>query len=240
MIALLCSVRAEAELLLDRMTVTGTAALGCKTATEGTLAGKQVVLCIGGMGKVNAAQAATALLTRYAPEALLLFGVGGAYPASGAKPGDIALATAEIAGDEGVLTADGFRDTEYMGIPLVTTAAQSLYNRYAAPPELLKGSLQTLSAMSSGGLHSGVFVTLSCCTGTARRARELEERYQGLCENMEGAAVAQVAACYGVPWLEVRGISNTVEDRDLSKWEIPRAAAAVQKAVLDILLEWGR
>jgi futalosine hydrolase len=57
---------------------------------------------------------------------------------------------------------------------------------------------------------------------------------------MEGAAVAQVAVLHGVPWLEVRSISNIVEDRDLKKWDIPKAADAVQHAVQHILEGWGR
>ncbi len=81
-------------------------------------------------------------------------------------------------------------------------------------------------------------MTLSTCTGTTARARDLEERYHGLCENMEGAAVAQVAELHNIPWIEVRGISNIVEDRDLQKWDIPSAAHAAQQAVLHILGGW--
>jgi futalosine hydrolase len=79
-------------------------------------------------------------------------------------------------------------------------------------------------------------VTLSTCTGTSARAGELELLYgDPLCENMEGAAAAQVAELHDVPWIELRGISNIVEDRDLKKWDIPRAATAVQEAVKLIL-----
>jgi futalosine hydrolase len=41
-----------------------------------------------------------------------------------------------------------------------------------------------------------------------------------------------------IPWLEVRGISNIVEDRDLKKWDIPRAARAAQLAVQRIVEDW--
>lgn len=57
---------------------------------------------------------------------------------------------------------------------------------------------------------------------------------------MEGAAAAQVAELHGVPWLELRGISNIVEDRDLKKWNIPAAADAAQMAVEQILDGWDR
>lgn len=241
MIALLCSVQAEAEHLLAWTAVSATSVLGSKSFVAGTLAGQEVVLCVGGMGKVNAAHAASLMLAEFAPEALIMFGIGGAYPSSGAAIGDIALAHEEIAGDEGVLTHEGFKDTEYIGIPLLKTASSVIYTTYPATEALLKRALHTLIASSEPGVrnvHFGPFVTLSTCTGTAQRAKELEDRHHGLCENMEGAAAAQVAGLHNIPWLELRGISNIVEDRDLKKWNIPIAAEAAQKAVARILKGW--
>jgi futalosine hydrolase len=239
MIALLCSVQAEADLLLSAMTVTGALQLGAKSVILGRLAGRDIGLSVGGMGKVNAAHAATLLLTHANPEALIVFGIGGAYPSSGAKAGDLALATEEVAGDEGVLTPDGFKDTTYIGIPLVKTAAAMIYNTFPASEALREKAHQALSSRPGIRLHSGTFITLSTCTGTSARAKELEARYHGLCENMEGAAAAQVAALHAVPWLEVRGISNLVEDRDLRAWDIPGAALVAQKAVSHILEDWN-
>jgi futalosine hydrolase len=241
MIALLCSVQAEADTLVKGLLDGKAAEIGSKTLLEGTLGGRRVVLCAGGMGKVNAAHAATLAITRHAPAALIVFGIGGAYPASGARIGDVAIARYEIAGDEGVLTHDGFKDTEYIGIPLLKTASSGIFTTYPAAEPLVDLARSVLRAQPPAGeVHTGPFVTLSTCTGTLDRARELEQRYGGLCENMEGAAAAHVAIAHGVPWLEVRGISNIVEDRDLVKWDIPRAARTVQQAVIRILEAWDR
>lgn len=236
MIALLTSIETEADVLRKNMEGAVAMTIGSTTIQEGTVAGKRALLCVGGMGKVNAAHAATIMLTRFAPAALFIVGVGGAYPSSGARVGDVALAREEIAGDEGVLTHDGFKDAEFIGIPLLRTPAATIFHTYPAPALLLEQSLASLRSRAPfGSVHAGTFVTLSTCTGTASRARELEERYHGLCENMEGAAAAHVAGLHDVPWLEVRGISNIVEDRDLSRWDIPRASRAAQEAVLHIL-----
>jgi futalosine hydrolase len=241
MIALLCSVSAEAELLLSKTTTTGIATLGSKSVIEGTLADQRVLLCVGGMGKVNAAHAVTLMIEKFNPRALIVFGVGGAYPSSGAMVGDIALASEEIAGDEGVLTLDGFKDAEYIGIPLVQSDRARLYNRFPVSASNLKHARQVLSrSMTNVRIHAGTFITLSTCTGTSLRAKELERRYHGLCENMEGAAAAQVAELHGIPWLEMRGISNIVEDRDLKKWDIRAAAAVAQMAVQQVLDGWDR
>lgn len=234
MIALLCSVQTEAEHLAARMAASRSETLGTKTFISGALAGREVLLCAGGMGKANAAHAATLLAARFSPVALLIFGVGGAYPSAGARVGDVAIAREEIAGDEGVLTAEGFRDAEFIGIPLLKTSASVVFSTFPASPALLDHALRSLA----GRARAGSFVTLSTCTGTSSRARELEARYHGLCENMEGAAAAQVAALHGIPWMEVRGISNIVEDRDPGQWDIPRAAQAAQEAVLRVLEAW--
>ncbi len=240
MIALLCSVLPEAQVLLERMGNMRETEAGSKRLIEGTLGGRQAVLCVGGMGKVNAAHAATLLAVRFDLAALVVFGIGGAYPSSGALVGDIAVATEEIAGDEGVLMHDGFKDTEYIGIPLLRTAASGIYNTYPASGPLLRSARSVLAAApAAGSVHAGPFVTLSTCTGTLAHARELEQRYRAaLCENMEGAAAAHVAIAHDLPWLELRGISNIVEDRDFAKWDIPRAARAVQHAVVRVLEEW--
>jgi futalosine hydrolase len=243
MIALLCSVQAETDRILTSMDVIKSTTLGSKLLIEGTIGAQRILLCISGMGKVNAAHTATLMLARFNPKAIVVFGIGGAYPSSGARIGDIAIATEEIAGDEGVLTREGFKDTKHIGIPLLKTAKSEVYVTYPASEPLVHRSAQSISTFGKPGqgeIHVGSFVTLSTCTGTTSRAKELEQRYHGLCENMEGAAVAQVAVLHGVPWLEVRSISNIVEDRDLKKWDIPKAADAVQYAVQHILEGWGR
>ncbi len=242
MIALLCSIPREANLFLATITSVEAVPIGSKTLFRGAVAGREVVLCAGGMGKANAAHAAALLLIKYKIDALIIFGVGGAYPSSGAGIGDIALATEELAGDEGVITPEGFKDTEYIGIPLIQIQKEqpARYNRFPASGKLLSVAQKALlHAKMPGRIHAGKFVTVSTCTGTTARAKELEERYHALCENMEGAAAALVAELHGVPWIEVRGISNIVEDRDLKKWDIPRAAQNVQQAVLQFLEGWG-
>jgi len=239
MIALLCSVSIEAGDILAAMKQMGTLDLGSKTIHHGSIAGHEVALCAGGMGKANAAHAAALLLTKFEPRVLIVFGIGGAYASSGARIGDLALASEEIAGDEGVLTPEGFKGTQYIGIPLVQTAQALVHNHFPATSTLLQRVHRGLSASRpSENVHTGKFVTLSTCTGTNERARELESRYGALCENMEGAAAAQVAVLHNVPWLEVRSISNIVEERDLKQWDIPRAAQEVQQAILTIVESW--
>ena len=55
-------------------------------------------------------------------------------------------------------------------------------------------------------------------------------------EAMEGFAVLRAAAASGVPAIEIRAISNLVEERDRARWDVPsglRASAAAGRVVLD-------
>lgn len=236
MIALLSAVSSECNAILGAMSVQETIEAGSKTFYSGTVSGKEVVLCAGGMGKANAAHAAALLITRFGPKIIVIFGIGGAYPSSCAEIGDIVIASEEIVGDEGVLTPDGFKDAGFIGIPLVHKPGMTLFNRFPAPESLVRKAHDAAASSGIGRrVQIGRFVTLSTCTGTSRRSQEIERMYAGVCENMEGAAAAQVALMHDVPWIELRGISNIVEDRDTSKWMASQASEAAQQAVQALL-----
>lgn len=200
---------------------------------RGQIYNKDVTYMTSGIGKTNAAHATTILIEKFSPELVILFGVGGAYPSAGLEVGDIAIAGKEIYGDEGVLTKKGFQDAELIGIPLLKKGRRKYFNEFPLDKNLIKH----VTRYSSLVTKSGTFITVSTCTGTRKRALELRKRYGAICENMEGAAVAHICAIYGVPMLEIRGISNIVEGRDKNKWDIRLAAENCQKAVMEMFKE---
>lgn len=239
MIALLCSVPKEAELLRTSLRVYESEIIGFKAFVRGELFGQQVALCTGGMSKANAAHSASILITRYSPSALIIFGIGGAYPSCGIKIGDVVVASEEIDADTGIITHEGFHEAHHIGVPLIQTDKASFFNRLPASEQLFAYATRILSASTElGRVYTGPFVTVSSCTGTSKRARELELRYRGICENMEGVSAAHVAELHRTPWMEVRGISNIVEDRDLKKWNTPLAARSAQRAIQLLLEHW--
>lgn len=226
---LICSVELEGEPLLSQLETVTPLHVGGKPAWQGMLDGRPALLLVGGMGKTNAAHALTAALERGGANSVVGFGVGGAYAGSGLAVGDVALATCEIYGDEGVEAPGGWLSTEGIGIPLLERDGTRTFNHFPVGGELIAPAS---AALQRGGIRSvaGPFLTLSACSGTARRGTELVRRFSVICETMEGAAYAHVAAIYELPFLEVRGISNLVEDRDLSGWRLRDAAEAAAHA----------
>jgi futalosine hydrolase len=234
MIALIAAVELELQPLLRQLHSPRPLMVGRKPATVGSLAGAEVVLIPGGMGKANAAQALTALLEGHPVRGIVNLGVGGAYPGSGLEVGGVALATEEIYGDEGVQAPTGWISTEGIGIPLLETPSARHFNRFPLAAELVADAHRRL-VEADFRVVAGPFVTVSCCSGTARRGVQIAARFGAVCESMEGAALAHVAALYGVPFLAVRGISNAVEDRDLSRWRLRDAVEAACAAALVVL-----
>jgi futalosine hydrolase len=237
-LALVCSVPFECERLRDALTDARETTVGRKPAWTGRLDGTAVVLLPGGMGKTNAAHALTALLETTDVRGVVGFGIGGAYPGSGLDVGAIALATEAVYGDEGVQAPDGWMSTEGIGIPLWQSGGARTFNAFALDADRVARARTALAA-AGYDVRTGPFVTVSCCSGTAALGAEMAARFPGaLCEGMEGAALAHVAAIYGVPYLELRAVSNLVEDRDLSRWRIRDAAEAAQAAVRVLVGAW--
>lgn len=187
-----------------------------------------------GIGAVNAAHALTQYLaTQPRPSLVIQTGIAGAYVPAGVPVGSVVMADTEIYGDVGVMTPGGWRPAEEIGIPLVEA-------RGAHPPRFNYfpfDAALVARAASIGGSRvaaTGPFLTVSTVTGVRTRGDELHRTFGALCESMEGAAAAHVCALHDVPFLEVRGISNLVEDRNRAAWKIAEAADAAQAVALHL------
>lgn len=158
------------------------------------------------------------------------FGVAGAYiqPSPQKTPQllDICLAEREVLGDLGICLGD--RIEPIAGRELRPPAVFSMDR------ELLAAAGQALAA-GRIPYSSGTFVTVSCASGTARRGEMLARQHLGLCENMEGAAVARVCQEFGLPCLELRCISNLVENRDTGRWQLQQACRKAGEATALVL-----
>lgn len=215
----------EAEALLRLLSSKEEFVIQGKPFYKGLLKGKDTVLCLCGVGKTNAAHGTALLLEIFGPDIVYVIGIAGAYPSAGLGIGDIVVAEKEIYGDEGLLLESGFMTMNVIGMPLAASGGTLYYNEFPlhVPADL------------TDYRHKGVFVTVSACTGTLHRGREIEKSFNALCENMEGASVAHICLLNATPAAEIRGISNIIEDRagkPLDKAAILEAADKVQQFFL--------
>lgn len=187
----------------------------------------RVTLCISGIGKANAARAATLLIARSRPSMIINFGIGGAYEGAGLALGDIVIADREHYGDEGLRIRHRMVGMEELGLPLLHQGPTVSYNSFPLiVPERLAREARV-----------GNFVTVSSCTGTAAEGHRLEKHWGAICENMEGAAIAHVGAAHGIPVVELRSVSNIIEDRSatpLNRDHLLQAATSIQEFFLSM------
>lgn len=165
------------------------------------------------------------------PDLIVNFGIGGAYlkenggGGSGLSILDICIAESEVFGDMGVDMGEEI-------IELGENVAPETF--FTLETSLV---LRACEILEREGISSstGNFVTVNSATGTEKRGRMLQKKHAGLCENMEGAALARICSKMHIPLLEVRCISNMVEDRDVSTWKTKEAAERAAVAVLHII-----
>ncbi|MGB8218165.1 MAG: futalosine hydrolase [Candidatus Methanoperedens sp.] len=202
-----------------------------KIISDGELHGKSIVFTHCGVGKVNAAHSATLMLENYDVDLMILFGIGGAY--KGAMIGDIAVAQSENYAEEGILTDDGWKSMEFIGFPLLKSEKE-YFNTFQMDSRLSQLAIKVSGDLGFNTIY-GNFITVSQCSGTRESGELLKNRFDGICENMEGVAVAHICAMYGIPVIEIRGISNIIENREPKKWNIPLAVSNCNEVVSEFV-----
>jgi futalosine hydrolase len=237
-LALLSSMPFESDHILSCLKNVRKTKIASAVVHKGKLSGQDIVLTATGIGKVNAAIVSTAVMEHFRIQKVIFFGVGGAYPGADLTVGDVAAASREFYGDEGVIDSDGWHSLRKIGIPLVESGRKKFFNEYPVSPLPFRShKTRTISGGSnlSFKIKTGNFVTVSSSTGTRKRAKELEKRFNAICENMEGAAVAHLCTLYKIPLFEIRGISNIVGVRDRRTWDLKLASRNCQQVVLETL-----
>ena len=191
-------------------------------ARNGQVAGVPTVAVATGVGKANAAAITALAVTAARPGAVLLVGIGGAYPGTELRISQAVVALSETHLDTGVGHSEEWQDMRSIGFPLLpstTKRPEAAYNRIDLAPRSADLATQL-------NLPADHFGTAEAVTADTHTASLLRSRHAVAVESMEGAAVAQVAAALGVPLYQVRGISNQVGDRDKSNWRVAEAVAA--------------
>lgn len=159
---------------------------------------------------------ALALAAASAPYDLVVSaGIGGGFQPL-APLGSLVVADAIVAADLGAETPEGFLPVDELGF------GRTVHH----PPPALAARIAGLLA----AVHAPV-LTVSTVTGSAARTAELTARHpRAAAEAMEGFGVAEAAAAYSVPVIEIRAVSNAVGPRDRSAWRIGPALDTLRYA----------
>jgi adenosylhomocysteine nucleosidase len=205
----------ELEAALDE---DGRGSLGGLAVRSGRLDGHPVALTACGIGKVNAAIAATLLCATHGCGALVLLGVAGGIDAS-LEVGDLVVADRVVDADYGRATDEGRVRYRPGAMPLphvppgdptvALTPGLGATVRAALPGlRLSPVALRPGEPPRAPAVRLGTIATTDAFVASELVRDALGRETGALAVEMEGAAIAVVAERFGVPWLVVRAVSD--------------------------------
>lgn len=212
MIAIVSALPQEQAALLAQLTHAHSTVHAGRTFWQGQLHGHPVVMVLSGMGKVAAATTATALATHWGVRRMLLTGVAGGL-GDGVQVGDVVVAHDYLQHDMDVrpLVAR-WQVPGYASVRLPCDAALTTLLLHAA-----HSAMGPAMNPYGGRVHAGLMVSGDQFIGSAAICTQLRGDlhaggHPALAVEMEGAAIAQVCADYGIAFAAVRTISDRADD----------------------------
>ena len=248
-IGIICALPEERDLLASWLTNAVPGQVLGHPLIAGQLDGHTVVVTESGCGKVAAAVQATVLLERYGCRALIVSGVaGGLAPELGIA--DIVIADRLIQHDYGHQTDGGLRPFRPGEPPLGDRRQDIAFDLDPHLCDRLRQALADVSfevpaEMARQGhradrhvrLVFGPIVTGDQFVNSETMRIRLHHEFSALATEMEGAAVAQVAAMANVPAVVVRSLSDLAGSEshiDFSQFVAlvaPMAASVVRRII---------
>lgn len=184
----------------------------------------EVEVMITGIGMFSTAYHLGKYFAKTRPDLAIQAGIAGSFRHNW-PIGETVVIEQEVLGDLGVEDNDQYKDLFDIG--LWKTDMLPFTHNY------LPNTLPDLTA----GLRKARGVTVNMVSGSAATIARLEEKYQPDMESMEGAAFHYCCLMENIPFLQLRTISNYVEVRDKSKWNIPLAVTNLNNTLRTILQE---
>lgn len=206
--------------------------------------GREVLACVSGIGVINVGLALGAALARCDVSGVVGLGVAGSFDLLAHPVGSVRLVEQEIWPEYGLL-ASGWcsADAAALGFALgqarcsegCPAGGQSdgptggdgrVWDRLSWDPSV---ALERLG-LCPGPWDRARSLTVSGVTADCERAELLRTRHQAELENMEGFALAYGCALAGLPFVELRAVSNVVGARPPVSWDLPGALAGLGQA----------
>lgn len=166
---------------------------------SGTLGKHEVIVVRSGIGKVLASITTTLLIQTYGVNMVVNTGSAGGI-AEGLEIGDVVFSD-KVAYYDVDVTGFGYKPGQLPGMPLYYEASSYLKQEMTRAAEKVQQPVKY-----------GLIVTGDSFINNPERIKEIKQVFpDALACEMEGAAIAQTAAQFNVPFLVVRAISDTAD-----------------------------
>lgn len=175
-----------------------------------------------GVSMVAASWSLAAFLARQPVASAIQLGVAGTLREDWPL-GSVVEVRQEIFSELGAESPEGFLPLRELGFPLIQFGGMTLFetlpNPYPSQTTLPQATGQTVNRVH----------------GLAETIAEVKQRCRADVESMEGGAFFYAMLKQGVPFVQLRGLSNRVEPRNRDAWKLKEAALAAQEQVLLLL-----
>ena len=225
-IAVVGAMEQEIELLRESMANVKHVSFGKFSAYEGELAGKRMVLVLSGIGKVNAAVSTSWVIHQFAPDCIINTGSAGGL-GKGLKVGDVVIGET-VAHHDVDVTAFGYVWGQVPQLPAVFASDGNLIRQAEKAAQVFEGAAVTQGLIVSGDrfVHSSEGVA------------EIRSHFPEVkAVEMEAAAIAQTCYQLEVPFVIIRAVSDSADEKaDISFEEfLKTAAVSSAKMVTEIV-----
>jgi len=181
------------------------------------LASKDIKVLITGVGMVNTAY----MMGRYTNtlyDLIINTGVCGAFNTA-TTPGDLVHVTTDVLSELGAEDDDTFLTYDALNLPGEHIFSNHLKDTFS--------KIDTLKKVKG--------ITVNTVHGNERSIEKVKQLYNPDVESMEGAAFYACCKRAGENYTQVRAISNYVEKRDKSKWQMPLAIKNLNDFLIDLI-----
>lgn len=181
----------------------------------------KVKILITGPGSVGTVYGLTKELNRHTYDLVIQAGIAGAF-SRGMALGSLWQISREIFADLGAEDPTAFLDLFDLGLLKIND-----------PPfegKSLPAANSSVPVLSDLPCATGI--TVNKVSGKEETIQMLREKYDPQLESMEGAAFHYVCLMEKVNFIQVRSVSNYVELRDKTKWDIPLAIRELNRVLI--------
>lgn len=203
MIGIICAMQIEADGIIALSENAKTENIASMNFTTCTLEGRDIVVVVCGVGKVNAAMCTVMLIEKYHPDVIINSGVAGSLSPL-VSIGDIVVATKSVEHDMNT-TALGDRQGEVS----FADGKVMYFNCDKHVCDVLSEVCRELPCLR---VEQGVVASGDMFVSDRMQRMKINAEFGALACEMEGAAVGHVCYCMGTPYGIIRAISDDLDE----------------------------
>lgn len=211
-IGIISAMDVELEYLLSQAKIEETYKLGDTTYSVGKLSDKKVVIVKSGVGKSLSAAVTSVLIDRFNVKSIIFTGIAGGV-GDDVKITDVVISTKVMFHDYGFYGNDNKLQIGGDFLDKVEIEAD---------PNLVEAAYKTaVEVIGKDKVYKGIIATGDQFMANEKYVKYLEDSFNVLAVEMEGASVGYVASKYKLPFVIIRSMSDKADGlahKDYDNW----------------------